>query len=260
MTPLSFKDYFSKQAGDYARYRPHYPETLFTYLASLCPHHDNAWDCATGNGQVALSLAPHFQQIYATDASAKQIAQTFPHDRIHYTIAPAEASQLPDQSMDLITVGQALHWFNLEAFYTEVRRVAKPTAILAVWCYDLFTIPQAPESIQIPLQAFHDLTEPFWPPERELVNQRYQTIPFPFTEITAPPWSMQIEWTIDHLLGYLFTWSATQRYIEQNGLDQIAQVSDRLKQAWHAVQPTQLIQWSIPLRVGKLDGKTSPSS
>lgn len=263
MPASAFKDYFSKQAGDYARYRPRYPEALFTYLASLCPHHDTAWDCATGNGQVALSLTQHFQQIYATDASEKQIAQTFAHDRVHYTIAPAEASQLPDRSMDLITVGQALHWFNLDNFYLEVRRVAKPTAILAVWCYDLLQIPQAPASIQAALQAYYDLTNPFWPPERELVNQQYQTIPFPFTEIVAPAFSMQIEWTIDHLLGYLFTWSATQRCIEQHGLAQIAEASENLKHAWDAVQPTQLIQWSLPLRVGQLKpfpvGWTSPT-
>ena len=78
MMPASFKDHFSAHASAYTRYRPGYPEALFVYLASLSPVRDLAWDCATGNGQTAHGLAPHFAR---TDASDDQIAHAAPHPR-----------------------------------------------------------------------------------------------------------------------------------------------------------------------------------
>jgi ubiquinone/menaquinone biosynthesis C-methylase UbiE len=249
---MQFKDYFSKQASAYARYRPSYPNELFEYLASITPQHETAWDCATGNGQVALALTPYFQQIYATDASERQVSQAFQHDRIHYQVAPAERTELGDRSIDLITVAQALHWFDLERFYQEVRRVAKPECIVAFWAYGWFEIPTASDAAKQVLREFHELVEPFWPPERRIVEDQYRSISFPFVEQTMPAFAMTDEWTAEHLIGYLGTWSATQRLIEQQGIEPIEQFSNHLIQVWGSPQSTQEILWPLYFRVGRL--------
>jgi SAM-dependent methyltransferase len=249
---MSFKDYFSTQARDYARYRPDYPAELFIYLAGLVEHHETVWDCATGNGQIASGLTPYFRQIFATDASAKQIAQAFQHEQIHYSVAQAEDSGLPSGMADLITVGQALHWFDLDAFYREVRRVAKPDGAIAIIGYGYFELPQISAPISQAIDEFYALIEPHWTPERQIVEARYQTVPFPFVEIATPDFWMTANWTADDLMGYLCTWSATQHYITQNGEDAIADLTERLQTAW--VDPTIAlpIRWQIFLRIGYL--------
>ncbi|MBD2461080.1 methyltransferase domain-containing protein [Oscillatoria sp. FACHB-1407] len=251
MATSSFKDYFSKQASDYAKYRPHYPEALFAYLATLTTNHKTAWDCATGNGQVAIGLTPYFQTIYATDASATQIANAFPHDRIHYSVAPARDSGLPDRSMDLITVGLALHWFDLEAFYTEVRRVAKPQGAIAVWGTGMPAMPTAPQTVQQLLKEFDQMIQPFKPPQVQLLDEEYRTIPFPFEEVVTPSFTRTAAWTVDQYIGYVSTWSATQLLAEQQRWGAIAHFSDELQQAWGKTPRT--VEWAIYLRAGRIN-------
>ncbi len=188
---MTFKDYFSGHAPDYAQYRPCYPAALFTWLAQQCTERDRVWDCATGNGQAAISLAEHFSHVIATDGSATQIRQAPSHARISYRIALAEASSLEADSCDLVTVAQALHWFQLESFYAEVRRALKPDGLLAIWCYGC---PQmsTPE-LNARLQAYYGETlDDFWTPERRLVETGYATLNFPFEELTAPVHTMAV--------------------------------------------------------------------
>lgn len=248
----SFKDHFSKQAEAYARYRPTYPAELFAYLSDLVPEGKTAWDCATGNGQVAQGLLPYFHTIYATDASAQQLAQATAIDRIHYQVAAAEQSGLDAGSIDLITVAQALHWFDLEQFYAEVRRVASPNAVLACWCYGRFEAPAAPAAIRQALQDFYQEVDPFWPPERDLVKDNYQSIPFPFAELPPPTFKMTIDWTADHLIGYLNTWSATQRWIAAVGLEPLSAVTNHLLNVWGEPSSTQRIEWPLYFRIGRV--------
>jgi SAM-dependent methyltransferase len=249
---MNFLDYFSTQASEYVKYRPRYPEELFEYLAATTPEHELAWDCGTGNGQVALSLTNYFEHIYATDASEKQISHALPHERIDYQVTPAEHTFIPASSIDLITVGQALHWFNLEQFYQEVRRVLKPRGVIAVWCYGFLAIPDATEQLNQVLQEYYQTVEQFWPVQRELVNKHYQTISFPFAELNPPKFSMTTEWNVEQLIGYLGTWSATQKFIEQRGVDAIAKLTHRLATTWSSPQETKLISWPLSLRVGVL--------
>jgi ubiquinone/menaquinone biosynthesis C-methylase UbiE len=248
----TFKDYFSKQANDYARYRPSYPHALFEFLADVAYAHEAAWDCATGNGQVALGLTPHFHRIYATDASETQIGQAFQHESIEYQVAPAEQTTLPARSIDLVTVGQALHWFKMEQFYEEVYRIGKPTSAIAVWCYGLIEIPTAAEPVREHLQAFHTLTRPFWPPEITWIEQQYRTIPFPFQELSVPDLTMTAAWTVKELIGYLSTYSATHRLIEQHGIEPIAALFEQLTQSWGTTEVVHPIQWPLYMRVGRL--------
>lgn len=246
---MAFKDHFSGHAEAYARHRPLYPAELFAFLAELVPRHALAWDCATGNGQAALSLAPHFERVIATDASAEQIRAAEPHPSVEYRTAPAENSGLEGASVDLITVAQALHWFNFEGFYAEVRRVAAPHAVLAVWVYDLLRATPAIDPI---LRRFHDETVgPYWPPERHWVDALYETIPFPFDELPRPRFEMRADWTLEDLLGYLDTWSAVRRFRKERGDDPLAALRPALAAAWPGDAERIAIRWSLHLRLGR---------
>lgn len=247
---MSFKDHFSAQSALYARHRPHYPPALFSYLASLVATRGCAWDCGTGSGQAALGLAPHFERVIASDASQSQIAQAPPHDKISYQVAKAEEAAIPAHTVDLVTVAQALHWFDFDAFYAKVRDALKPEGRIAAWCYGLHRI--SPDIDAVIDVFYHRIVGPFWPPDRKWVEEAYQTIPFPFSEIPAPSFQAEARWTYDDLVAYLRTWSATQRYIDaHDGGDPVALIADRLQVAWGAdlTRPKSLI-WPLHLRVG----------
>lgn len=244
-----FHDHFSIQAIDYAKYRPHYPTNLFKYLASLVPTHDVAWDCATGNGQAALGLSPYFKQIIATDASAQQISQATLCDNVTYCVALAEETHLADRSIDLITIAQALHWFHFDQFYAEVKRVLKKQGIIAAWTYPLLRI--IPEIDQIVDKFYYETLATYWPPERCWVDTNYEQVPFPFQLVNTPVFSMQAAWHFEHLLGYLATWSAVQRYQTQHQENPIASIVEVLQQAWGNVAEEKNVSWQIILKVGR---------
>src|SRR3954454_13612685 len=131
----AFKDHFSSRAADYAAYRPTYPPELVDYLASVCPTSNLALDCGCGTGQLAVLLADRFKRVIATDASTQQIENAEPRERVTYRVAPAERSDLPDASADLVVAAQAAHCFDRPAFYAEARRVGRPGAVLALVTY-----------------------------------------------------------------------------------------------------------------------------
>ena len=250
MRPAPFKDHFSQHAGEYAKYRPHYPAALFEYLAGLAPAREAAWDCATGNGQAALGLAPYFDRIIGTDASAPQITQATPHPKVQYAVVPAERTAMPARSLDLIAVAQALHWFHFNEFYAEARRVLKPRGVIAVWCYNLLRCEPGIDAL---LDEYYvNVVGRFWPPERKLLEDRYQNISFPFAEIAAPNFFMEAEWPLDDLLGYLRTWSATQIFIAQNQADPLVDFRRRLLAHWDNPALSKRMQWPLYVRVGRM--------
>jgi SAM-dependent methyltransferase len=247
----SFKDHFSGHAAAYADARPRYPDALFGWLANLTVEHDTAWDCGTGNGQAALGLAAHYREVIATDPSRKQIENAFAHARVSYRVAPGESPGLQAQSVDLVTVAQALHWFDRPKFYTEVKRVLKPGGVIAVWCYGVCTI--TPE-IDGALREFYDGTVgSYWPPERRLIDDAYRSIEFPFAEIAEPVFSMQQDWNLPQFLAYLGTWSAVQRYINQNGHDPLGEFKESLRGIWGVSDTQRQVCWPLHIRVGKSD-------
>lgn len=245
-----FKDHFSGKAAAYGRYRPHYPPELFSFLAAQCPVRELAWDCGCGNGQASVALADHFERVYATDASAEQIAKAKPHPKITYAVAPAEASGLPDQSVDLVTVAQAIHWFDFDAFYEEVRRVSKPDGLLAAISYGLFEIEPG---LDERLHHLHRTTlGPYWPPERRHVDENLTTIPFPFEELEAPRLSLKAAWNLDDLVGYIDTWSALQRYRAEAGEDPLPAARDDLAQLWGDPAESKTVRWPLNVRLGRI--------
>ncbi len=250
-----FKDHFSSASDRYAAYRPAYPAALFDWLAGLSPRtgtsaaHGTAWDCATGNGQAALGLAAHFRRVVATDASAEQIRHASPHPAIDYRVAPAEASGLPDHSVDLVSVAQAAHWFDLPRFYAEVARVLKPGGVVALWGYGRLVLPAAMDA---PFQRFYaETVGPYWPPERTLIDDAYRSLDFPFAEIRAPAFAIEVVWTLPRLMDYLSTWSAVKRYQAACGQDPLPDLMAELDPFWGEAGDAKPLQWPLFLRVGR---------
>lgn len=247
-TAPRFKDHFSALAENYAHYRPHYPEALFAALAEVSPGHVRAWDCATGNGQAAAGLAPYFSEVMATDASSAQIAAAEAPGNVCFSVAPAEASGLPPASMDLVLVAQAAHWFDLPAFYAEVERVLRPGGVLALLTYS--GVYTADDGINKILREFHQVTmAPYWPPERAYVENDYRDLPFPWPEIPFPPQTMTAQWSLDQLIGYLGTWSATAHYRQQRGEDPLPALRAQLLPLWG--EQTRELSWALPIRIGR---------
>lgn len=244
-----FKDHFSALAQDYARYRPCYPASLFADLAAIAPSRARAWDCATGNGQAAGGLAGWFDEVIATDASAAQLASATGPANVRFVLAPAEASGLPDASVDLLLVAQAAHWFDLPAFYAEAERVLRPGGVLALLTYSGVRINADLDPL---LRDFHHgLLGPFWPPERAHVERDYRDLPFPWPEISFPAQEMTASWTLDELLGYLGTWSATRAFREARGEDPLPGLRARLLPAWGDPACPLTVRWPLPLRIGR---------
>ncbi|HEY6838837.1 MAG TPA: class I SAM-dependent methyltransferase [Geobacteraceae bacterium] len=248
----TFKDHFSGNAAAYTQFRPSYPQGLFDWLASVSPGRELAWDCGCGNGQAALGLAPHFRRIIATDASRQQIDHAMPHERVEYRVAPAEASGIEPASVDLIVIAQALHWFDFERFYREVRRVARPQAVIAAITYGELRGGGALDEV---IDHFYtEIVGPYWPRERRYVDEGYQTISFPFSELSPPAFEMAAEWTLDHLVGYLGTWSAVKEDTRVHGRNPLEVVGAKLVAAWGEPSRTKKITWPLHLRVGRVTG------
>jgi len=251
---MTFKDHFSRQAADYAKFRPRYPHEMFEYLGSVAPRRQLAWDSGTGNGQAAVGLASVFDRVIATDASEKQISNAEPHERVEYRVAPAENSGIQSATVDLIMVAQALHWFDLPRFHEEVPRVLKSKGVFAASAYKFFHI--TPEIDPLVNHRYYDkVVGPFWPPERTLV-EKFEELPFPFSEIQTPSFEMIAQWNLEHLLGYLRSWSATQRFIAAKNRDPLEIIAGELRAAWGAAKEPRRVVWPLTLRVGIKDRRS----
>lgn len=248
-TWMKFKDHFSRRATDYAKFRPQYPRALFEFIAANSPDEQLALDCATGNGQAAIALAEFFQRVIAIDASAQQVENARPNKRVEYRVAAAEGSELAASTCDAITVAQALHWFRLDDFYAEARRLLRPEGLLAVWTYHHLRISPGIDAI---VRRYHDeVVGPFWPPERKMVGRAYLDLPFPFEEIEAPEFQIEVRWSLEQLLGYLRTWSATHRFRAANLRDPAEFIANDLAQQWNDSEPEKLVVWPLTVRVGR---------
>lgn len=241
-----FKDLFSRQSVDYSKFRPTYPPELFQYLASLVGSHELAWDVGTGNGQSAVQLANYFAHVIATDPSAKQLENATQNAKVEYRLGAAEQSPLHNQTADLVTVAQAFHWFDQSKFFAEVQRVLRPNGLLAFWSYGGASITQQVNAVVRKL--YRDILEDYWEPERKLVEEGYKSVELPFEEIQPPEFFMTSAWSLDHLVGYLGTWSALQTYIRKNGTNPLEELYPKLQEAWGSVEQHS-VSWKIGLRL-----------
>lgn len=248
---MAFKDYFSSQSGDYARFRPTYPEALFDFVAGQSPARGAVWDCGTGNGQAALALASRFDRVLATDPSSLQIQAATPHAKVAYSVAPAEASGLPDGAVDCVTVAQALHWFDFDAFYAECRRVAQAGAPLVAWSYAKNTV--APAVDEVYEHFYTSIIGQYWPPEREHAETNYTQIPFPFERIATPTLALEQEWNLYEFAGYLSTWSAVSRYRQEQGADPLELIESDLTAAWGDPETRRTVSWPLAILAGRIE-------
>ena len=241
------KDLFSNHAAHYAAFRPTYPDVLYEFIFSHTQHFDLAWDAGTGNGQVARDLSKRFNKVFASDISRKQIENAYQHENIFYSIS-AETTSFPNAQFDLITVAQAIHWFDRDKFYNEVCRVAKPGALLAVWGYSLLNInPQ----IDLIINDFYkNVVGPYWDKERKLIDEQYATIAFPFQEIKTPTFAFSFLWSLAELQGYLTTWSSVQKYIKEKNKNPVDELIQQLAPLWN--EEKMEVKFPLFLRLGKI--------
>jgi ubiquinone/menaquinone biosynthesis C-methylase UbiE len=242
------KDNFSTQANEYSKYRPYYPEDMIRYVVSFVENKQYALDVATGNGQVAVELARYFKQVYGTDISEKQLEKALQKDNIVYKKETAEHTSFGESQFDLITVAQAIHWFDFDAFYKEVYRILKPDGVFAVLGYGLFSTTGEAEKLL--KHFYYDITGPYWDAERSYLDKNYTTIPFPFDEIETKQFTNEFTWTFEQLTGYLETWSAVQHYIKKNGTNPVDLIRDELKEYWK--KGDRKVAFPLLLRIGKL--------
>ena len=244
---MAFKDHFSGHARAYARYRPEYPTELFDYLATLTPRHDLALDCATGNGQAAIGLADHYDCVIATDGSVAQLKNAQAHPHVAYVGNLAEQPALKDATVDLAAAAQGAHWFDHSRFHPEMRRVLRPDGVLALWTYGLASV--APPIDAVVRHYYDDVLGPHWPPERRYVESAYRDLPFPWREVAVPQFQLRLEWTLDDFIGYVGTWSATQRYTRVSGADPLPAFRAEIAPLWNS--ESRSVVWLLHLRVGR---------
>ena len=249
MKPIS--DRFSEDSGDYLKYRPSYPKEFIKEILSLTEGRTNCWDCGTGNGQVALELSDYFKQVFATDISDNQLHQAIRRDNIQYSVSRAEKTPFKDDFFDLITVAQAIHWFDLNRFYTEAERVSRKQGILAVWGYGLVRFEKTiDQSID---HFYHQIVGPFWDEERKHIDNSYSTISFPFEEIElVKEYHINKEFTLDEFRGYLSTWSAVKHYKEANNHDPVEQLTSEISAKWHQLGRKLTAKFPLFSRIGRI--------
>jgi len=241
------KDLFSSCSSLYQLARPTYPESIVQEILSHVHSRQTVWDCGAGSGQFTQRLSPYFDKVVATDLSAQQLEQAPYAENISYQVQVAEKTNFPDQSFDLITVAQAIHWFNFEDFYQEVRRTLKPNGIFAVIGYGLIIIDHA--IVHAAVQSlYYQTLKGYWDAERRYIDEGYATIPFPFYEIKTPKLQMEYQWSASQLLDYFNTWSAIKHYRQQTGKDPLIELNEILS------QPAEIftVQFPIFLRIGAL--------
>lgn len=191
-------------------------------------------------------LSQHFEKVFATDISQKQIDYAWQAPNIFYAIADEMNGGLADESVSLVTVAQAIHWFNFEKFYAEVNRVAKPGAMIAVWAYSRLKISDEIEEI---ITDHFNMLGDYWDAERKYVDDKYVNIPFPFKEIETPQFIMEMNWSLDDLAGYLNSWSALQKFIAANAFNPVDEVIQKIEPLWGSEDERKNV-FPIHLRLG----------
>lgn len=244
---MKFKDYFSEHSKEYSEFRPNYPDDLFSYLASISKQKELAWDCATGTGQVSIGLSHHFSNVIATDASSSQISHAMKRKNIMYEVCTAEKSNINSHSIDLITVAQALHWFDIDAFGVEVNRVLKNGGVLAVWSYNLMSVEN--DIDEIVSHLYGSILGDYWPKERKLVEDGYKNINFPFSRLNAAEFNMSTYWNFFQLIGYLNTWSSVKNYENKLGVNPVDKVKNEILKMWGNPNGNRLVEWPLNIQL-----------
>jgi ubiquinone/menaquinone biosynthesis C-methylase UbiE len=247
-------DPFGDRADEYARIRPTYPAQLFAHLEGLTPRRDVAWDCGAGSGQTSRSLARSFARVLATDSSIRQLSRAAGHDRMQRIVAAAEAAPFRDHSVDLITVSAALHWFDRPRFYDEVRRVARPGAILAVWSYYVTQVHPAVDTVV--MRFANEIVGTKWTPEFSVNREAYRGIDFPFERLPWPEFHAEKTMRLGDLLEFMRTWSAAQAWEREHGANPVDGIRDDLSRAWGDPETQRSVRWPLHGAIGRVGSES----
>ncbi len=240
-----------EQGGEaYARFRPDYPPQLVSSIVQYVDDRAMALDVGCGNGQLSCLLAHHFDRVYAIDASVSQIEQARPHPRVHYSVESAEAISLSKGCVSLVTVAQAAHWFDLEAFYEEVERVTVQNGLIALITYGILEIA-GPVKERFRRFCLQDMG-PFWPPERRHVETAYADLAFPFEEVNIPIHRIDQTWTLSDLTGYIETWSASKQARDAGRNDVIDRFHEDVRLLWSDPARPRSVSWPLTVRLGRV--------
>lgn len=216
------KDNFSAGSASYKKFRPVYPADLYAYIYSFLADYNIAWDCGTGNGQVANVLSGRFDQVIATDLSEQQISQAPVKPNVIYKVHRAEQPFLENYKFDLITVGQAAHWFDLPLFFNNALAHLTDKGVLALWGYGL--LRSADMDIEGAIDCFDkSIVGPYWDEERKHIDECYSRMhhdSFALVESNSSHF-IKVDWSSDRLKSYLKTWSSVRHYIHQNEKDPV---------------------------------------
>lgn len=242
------KDLFSEHSESYQKVRPSYSKEIIAQILLHVPEREMAWDVGAGSGQFTQWLSPYFTQVLATDISENQLQHAPVLDNVRYAVNNASHSGLIAHVVDLVTVAQAIHWFNFDGFYQEVKRVLKPNGVLAVIGYGLIQIQDDILDTKV-RHLYQNSLKGYWDLERRYIDESYQTIPFPFDEVSMVRLELRYVWSVQQLFEYLTTWSAVQHYERKTGHSALTEIADDLK-----VYQGQSIEVVFPvlLRLGKM--------
>lgn len=248
--PASPADHFSSVSEAYSAFRPRYPTSLIDFFASLAPARDVAWDCGAGSGQATTDIARYFDFVVGTDLSADQVARAAKGAHVGWAACSAESSALRDGSVDAVAVAQALHWFAHDAFYGEVVRVSSSSDVpLVAWTYGA---PQMDGDVGESLRRFmFEDVGAYWPAERKHVDAEYRTIPFPFERIETPAFTLENDWSLAQIVGYLRSMSATARSAKATGTDPVVAIEAQLRSVWRDDAPRKIV-WPVIVLAGRV--------
>ncbi|MCC6500495.1 MAG: class I SAM-dependent methyltransferase [Anaerolineales bacterium] len=237
-------------SDQYAQSRPQYPDELFSTLSGLCASHDRAWDCATGNGQAAVSCAKYFSQVEATDLSEAQIRHGIAHPQVRYSVSPAEQTHFEAEAFDLVTVAQAVHWFDKDKFFQEADRVLKPKGVLAIWGYAFFEIE--PEIDRLVAEKLLAPIDQFWAEGNREITSGYRALSLPFEPLeTQRNFSIHVEWNLAQTLAYFRTWSAVKRYKAELGRDPVERIEKDVREAWGDAETTRPVRMPLFVKASR---------
>jgi len=114
--------------------------------------------------------------------------------------------------------------------------------------------PQLGSDIDECVRSFYyEVVGSYWPPERRWVDQLYEAIPFPFDDIQAPDFYLDLSWDLIELVGYLSSWSSVAQYIKVNKTDPMPDLERQLTRLWGDPQVKKTMKWKLGLRVGRND-------
>ncbi len=245
------KSTFSYDPSHYTNYRPQYPKELFEFLSKKSTSPKMVLDCGSGSGQATEGLSRIFEHVIAVDASNELLSKAKKLSNVTYIQSLCEKLPLASNSIDLICVAQAIHWFQLETFYEEVKRILKPGGIIAVFCYNQATISTKVDEIVANIYEQVKSNENITI-ERQYVYDAYETLPFPFKKILSPSFKMTVRWNYNQWLEYMKTWPSILEYEKKFNINLVENSKLAIRHAWENEDEKE-ITWSIYLKVGQTE-------